>query len=312
MKKHIVCLSFDFDALSIWISRGMMTPLPISRGEFGAIGARRILALLDRFGIKATLVRSRPYRRDLPRRRAGDTSRRSRDRQPRLDPSVAAGDVSRSGARRIAARQRNAETPHREISSGIPVAGVGCEREHHRPAAGKRISLCEQRHGQRLFTLPGPGRRCHHHVRAAKFGRATPLDDAPHFEVVRTPNWIQPGLSNAGLVAAAPRVRCWSTGIKRGGQKKFCCAKLAGIRPGNAHPCVKRTATTIPGRLSTAGRFRGKLGLCVWVPSMFPVVPAENTNSVLVTRMRLPGDHRIVHALGRALPIKRRFGRVVI
>lgn len=27
------------------------------------------------------------------------------------------------------------------------------------------------------------------------------LDDAPHFEVVRTPNWIQPGLSNANVVA---------------------------------------------------------------------------------------------------------------
>ena len=54
MKKHIVCLSFDFDALSIWISRGMTTPLPISRGEFGVIGARRILKLLDKFGIKAT------------------------------------------------------------------------------------------------------------------------------------------------------------------------------------------------------------------------------------------------------------------
>ena len=54
LKKHIVCLSFDFDALSIWISREMTSPLPLSRGEFGVIGARRILGLLDKFDIKAT------------------------------------------------------------------------------------------------------------------------------------------------------------------------------------------------------------------------------------------------------------------
>ena len=43
----------------------------------------------------------------------------------------------------------------------------------------------------------------------AKFGRPTKLidipvswslDDAPHFELVRMPNWVQPGLMNAGLV----------------------------------------------------------------------------------------------------------------
>jgi peptidoglycan-N-acetylglucosamine deacetylase len=54
MKKHIVCLSFDFDVLSIWISRGMTTPLPMSRGEFGLIGSQRILALLKTFDIRAT------------------------------------------------------------------------------------------------------------------------------------------------------------------------------------------------------------------------------------------------------------------
>lgn len=54
MGKHIVCLSFDFDALSIWIARGMTTPLPLSRGEFGVVGAQRIRKLLNRYGIKAT------------------------------------------------------------------------------------------------------------------------------------------------------------------------------------------------------------------------------------------------------------------
>ena len=53
-RRHLVCLTFDFDALSIWIARGMATPTPISRGEFGVVGAERLLSLLHRHGIAAT------------------------------------------------------------------------------------------------------------------------------------------------------------------------------------------------------------------------------------------------------------------
>jgi peptidoglycan-N-acetylglucosamine deacetylase len=54
MARHLVCLSFDFDAISLWVARGMATPTPISRGEFGAVGAERILALLRQHGIPST------------------------------------------------------------------------------------------------------------------------------------------------------------------------------------------------------------------------------------------------------------------
>jgi peptidoglycan-N-acetylglucosamine deacetylase len=54
MPRHLVCLTFDFDALSLWIARGMTTPTPISQGEFGAVGAERILALLDSHALPAT------------------------------------------------------------------------------------------------------------------------------------------------------------------------------------------------------------------------------------------------------------------
>jgi peptidoglycan/xylan/chitin deacetylase (PgdA/CDA1 family) len=50
-----VCLSFDFDAISIWIGpMGATSPSMISRGEFGAVGVERILKLLARRGIRAT------------------------------------------------------------------------------------------------------------------------------------------------------------------------------------------------------------------------------------------------------------------
>ncbi|MDP6516275.1 MAG: polysaccharide deacetylase, partial [Alphaproteobacteria bacterium] len=54
MATHIVCLTFDFDALSGWIARGLTTPTPISRGEFGVVGADRILALLRKYRIRST------------------------------------------------------------------------------------------------------------------------------------------------------------------------------------------------------------------------------------------------------------------
>ena len=54
MPRHLVCLTFDFDALSLWIARGMTTPTPISQGEFGAVGAERILALLASHAIPST------------------------------------------------------------------------------------------------------------------------------------------------------------------------------------------------------------------------------------------------------------------
>ena len=54
MPRHIACLTFDFDVWSVWTAFGMTTPTPVSRGEFGLVGADRILRLLGRHDIKAT------------------------------------------------------------------------------------------------------------------------------------------------------------------------------------------------------------------------------------------------------------------
>lgn len=54
MPRHIVCLTFDFDTQSGFIARGMTTPTPLSRGEFGAIASRRILGLLGSRAIRST------------------------------------------------------------------------------------------------------------------------------------------------------------------------------------------------------------------------------------------------------------------
>ncbi len=50
-----IALTFDFDALSTWIGTFRATsPSMLSRGEFGPIGAERVLDLLDEFDIPAT------------------------------------------------------------------------------------------------------------------------------------------------------------------------------------------------------------------------------------------------------------------
>jgi len=50
-----VCLTFDFDAICIWIGpRGSDSPSAISRGEFAVVGVQRILKVLSERKIKST------------------------------------------------------------------------------------------------------------------------------------------------------------------------------------------------------------------------------------------------------------------
>jgi peptidoglycan-N-acetylglucosamine deacetylase len=50
-----VCLSFDFDAMSVWFGYEHTTPAMLNRGEYGArVGVPRVLDLLDRHDIRAT------------------------------------------------------------------------------------------------------------------------------------------------------------------------------------------------------------------------------------------------------------------
>jgi peptidoglycan/xylan/chitin deacetylase (PgdA/CDA1 family) len=54
-KDVCVCLSFDFDAMSSWIaSYRTESPNALSRGEFGKVGANRLLDLLEEHGILST------------------------------------------------------------------------------------------------------------------------------------------------------------------------------------------------------------------------------------------------------------------
>lgn len=56
MKQNIsVCLTFDFDAMSVWIGTfHARSPSAISRGEFGRVGAERLLRMLRDWNIRST------------------------------------------------------------------------------------------------------------------------------------------------------------------------------------------------------------------------------------------------------------------
>src|SRR5947209_20198985 len=54
MPTGTVCVTFDFDAFSLWIARGMATPGPLSRGEFGSVAVPRLLRLLASRDILST------------------------------------------------------------------------------------------------------------------------------------------------------------------------------------------------------------------------------------------------------------------
>jgi peptidoglycan/xylan/chitin deacetylase (PgdA/CDA1 family) len=50
-----VCLSFDFDALSVWFGYERTTQAMLLRGEYGArVGVPRVLELLERYDLRAT------------------------------------------------------------------------------------------------------------------------------------------------------------------------------------------------------------------------------------------------------------------
>lgn len=53
-RRHLVSITFDFDTVALWLALGQTSPTPISRGEFGVVGAERLLTLLGRRAIRST------------------------------------------------------------------------------------------------------------------------------------------------------------------------------------------------------------------------------------------------------------------
>ena len=142
MPRHIVCLTFDFDTQSGFIARGMTTPTPLSRGEFGATAAApRILKFLKERGIWATWFTPGFTIESWPKESAAVADARPRDRASLLGAHPERQPEPRRGGGRSRPRQREYPEAHRPHRARLPLAVVGLEPAHHRPADQARLSL---------------------------------------------------------------------------------------------------------------------------------------------------------------------------
>ena len=210
MPRSIVCLTFDFDAVSGWIARGMTSPTPISRGEFGPrVGVPRILATLERHGIPSSwyipghTLETYP---DACRRIAdgghevghhGWTHRppASLTREQEQDELVRANEAIRRLTGRYARGYRSPSwdlSPHSvdlllEHGFVYDSSMMADDYTPYRVRRGDRVTLEEPA----IFGAQ---------TRLIEMPVSWTLDDYPHFEFIRTPSWILPGNMNANLV----------------------------------------------------------------------------------------------------------------
>ncbi|TMH17896.1 MAG: polysaccharide deacetylase [Betaproteobacteria bacterium] len=211
MAKHIVCITFDFDAMSGWIARGMTTPTPVSRGEFGVIGAARILALLKDHGIPATWFIPGHTLETYPKacERVFEAGHEighhgwthvppaSLSREQEEAELVRANEQIKKLTGRRARGYRSPSWDLRPHSVELLLehgfyyesSMMGNDTTPYRVRLGDRIELQKPAvfgKESRLIEMP----------------ISWSLDDYPHFEFVRTQNAVLPGLMNAGSVLA--------------------------------------------------------------------------------------------------------------
>ena len=209
MPRHIVCLTFDFDTQSGFIARGMTTPTPLSRGEFGAMASGRILDLLSSRGIKATWFIPGFTIETWPREchdvvaRGHEVAHHSWAHLPPATQTVEEeeADLVRANeaiAKLAGRKARGYRSPSWDLSEQAVDLLLRHGFQYDSSLMGSDYLPYRARRGD-IATLGEPFR----------FGEETALiempiswslDDFPHFEFVRTAATILPGLQPARLV----------------------------------------------------------------------------------------------------------------
>ena len=207
--RHIVCLTFDFDTQSGFIARGMTTPTPLSRGEFGLVGARRILALLKSSGIRATwfvpgfTIESHPGACEAVVQDGHEVAHHSWAHVPPAQQSreEEEADLVRANeaiARLTGRKARGYRSPSWDLSENTIDLLLAHGFRYDSSLMGADYWPYRARRGD-MAELGKP----------FGFGAETALiempiswslDDYPHFEFVRTPTTVLPGLQSARTV----------------------------------------------------------------------------------------------------------------
>jgi peptidoglycan-N-acetylglucosamine deacetylase len=209
VSRHIVCLTFDFDTQSGFIARGMTTPTPLSRGEFGLVGARRILALLKALGLRATwfvpgfTIESHPRACEAVVQDGHEVAHHSWAHVPPAQQSreeeeadlVRANDAIASLTGRKARGYRSPSWDLSESTIDLLLAHgflydsslMGADYWPYRARRGDRVELGKPfGFGEETALIEMP--------------ISWSLDDYPHFEFVRTATTVLPGLHSARTV----------------------------------------------------------------------------------------------------------------
>jgi len=209
MATQIVTIGFDFDAMSGFIARGMTSPTPISRGEFGPVAVPRILALLAKYQVKATWFIPGHTLETYPAQckqifdagheigHHGWTHMPPNDmtREKEEEGLVNANELIR---KLTGQRARGYRSPSWDLSPHSVALMLKHGFLYDSSMMGNDYLPYRVRQGD-VIELEKP----------AVFGKATrliempvswTLDDYPHFEFLRTKQWVLPGLMNANLV----------------------------------------------------------------------------------------------------------------
>jgi peptidoglycan/xylan/chitin deacetylase (PgdA/CDA1 family) len=209
MARHLVCLTFDFDVVSAWIFRGMTTPTAISRGEFGLVGAERILALLKKHGIRATWFVPGHTLDTYP-----DICKRIHDEGHEIGhhgylhepPAMLSGEeetaVLARGSEAIRRITGSDPRGYRSPSWDLSPRTVGLLIEHGFQYDSSMMAHDDQPYRARqgdVITKDQPV-RWGKPTRLIEMPISWSLDDFPHFEYRRGENFLQPGLARAGDV----------------------------------------------------------------------------------------------------------------
>lgn len=209
MAELFVCLTFDYDNVSSFISRGLTTPTMISRGDYGIVATERLMRLLAREAIPTTwfipghTVETYPSS-VLAVHEAGHEIG-NHGWTHRIPASLGRDGEEEELVRGNAAIERlTGQQPrgYRSPSWDLSAHSVALLLKHgflyDSSMMGHDYIPYQAREGDRIALLE-----------PMEFGADTPLvempiswslDDHPHFEFMRTEQSILPGLQNARAV----------------------------------------------------------------------------------------------------------------
>ncbi|QJR12084.1 Peptidoglycan deacetylase [Usitatibacter rugosus] len=205
-QRLIACVTFDVDAMSGLVARGLTSATPVSRGEFDTVAIPRILKLLDRYSIKTSffipgvVVDTYPAMCESIVKAGHEIGHHGWTHVPpaNLKPEQEEAEMVR-GLERLKQLTGKVPVGYRSPSWDLSADTVRLLLKYgfyyESSMMGDDHTPYRVRQGDKIHT-----------DRGIEFGAATPLielpiswstDDFPHFEYLRLPTTVNPGLMNA-------------------------------------------------------------------------------------------------------------------